>query len=121
MSEQAYPLLEALRARGSAAYTGEPLSYLLVEVRGERLLLTGATPLRFPRDGPIRTGAEYRYILEAGQAEKLLAALSRASGDRPEQRIAREFELSWPERPLKDYLDGLGLTYQYEYTEGESL
>lgn len=66
-------------------------------------------------------GAEYRYILEAGEAEKLLAALSRGSGDRPEQRIAREFELSWPERPLKDYLDGLGLTYQYEYTEGESI
>ena len=112
MSKQAYPLLEALRARGPAAYTGEPLSYLLVEARGERLQLTGATPLRFPRDRPIRMGAEYRYILEAGEAEKLLAALSRTAGDRPEQRIAR---------PLKDYLDGLGLTYQYEYTEGESI
>lgn len=121
MSDRTYPLLEALRGRGPSAYTGEPLSYLLVEVRGEQLQLTGATPLRFPDTGRIRGGSEYRYALEAGEAEKLLAALTRDSGGRPEQAIARDFEFSWPERPLKDYLDALGLTYQYEVTEGELL
>ena len=36
------------------------------------------------------------------------------------QKVA-DVAARWPERPLKDYLDGLGLTYQYEYTEGESI
>lgn len=121
MRDETYPLLEALRGRGPSAYTGEPLSYLLVEVRGQQLQLTGATPLRFSGGGSVRTGSEYRYTLEAGEAEKLLAALARDSGGRPEQIIAREFEFSWPERTLKDYLDTLGLTYQYEITEGELL
>ena len=46
MNLQPHPLLTALYARGGAAYAGELLSYLLIEVRGECLWITGVTPLR---------------------------------------------------------------------------
>ena len=115
-----YPCLDALRGRGDAAYTGEPFSFLLVEVRDDRLQITGAGPLADDGDRYIRTGGEFRYLLEGAEAERLLTALSHCA-DRPERVIAREFEFSRPRCPLRDYLDALHITYQYHATKGEPL
>lgn len=118
--EKPCPLLDALEGRGPAAYTGAPLSFLLVEVSGGRLCLTGALPLSDNGDCYTRTGAEYRYELERGEAEKLLSALCRGGG-RPERILADTFEFSRPDYPLKDYLDSLQISYQYQQWEGESI
>ena len=115
-----YPCLNALRGRGDAAYTGEPFSFLLVEVRNDCLQITGAGPLADDGERYTRTGGEFRYLLEGAEAERLLSVLSRCA-DRPERVIAREFEFSRPRCPLKDYLDALHITYQYEETKGEPL
>ena len=57
-------------------------------------------------------------LLTALDAEKLLGALGTCSGDRPEQVINGEFKFTWPQRPLKECLAALKLTYEYEETEG---
>ena len=121
MKREQCPLLSALEARGSIALTGAPLSSIIVEVRSERLTITGVTPLRDDGDRYTESGSEYFYELEGVEAEKLLAALCRHSRDRPEVTIAREFEFSRPRCPLKDYLDDLRLTYQYHFAKGEAL
>ena len=121
MKQEPYPLLNALHARGAAAYTGAPLSSLLIEVRGGQLHITGITPLRSDGDRYTETGTEYCYILESGEAEKLLSALSRHSRERPERVIADSFEFSRPQCPLKDYLDSLQIGYQYDAAEGDRL
>lgn len=117
MNPSQHPLLDALKGRGPSAYAGEPLSFLLIEVQEDQLQITGATPLRHNGDRYTQGGQEYRYILKEEEAEKLLSALSRHPGDRPERVIAQEFEFSWPDRPLKDYLDTLHLSYQYDCTD----
>ena len=121
MSQTSYPLLTALMGRGPAAYTGEPFSFLLVEVRSGCLQITGATPLHNDGDRYTQTGTEYRYVMESAEAEKLLEAITRHSKDRPERILAETFEFSRPHCPLKDYLDSLHLTYQYQETKGEPL
>lgn len=121
MKKESYPLLSALHARGAAAYTGAPLSSLLIEVRGEQLYITGVTPLRDDGDGYVETGTEYCYILRSGEAEKLLSALSQYSQERPERVIADSFEFSRPQCPLKEYLDSLQIIYQYHAVEGEKM
>ena len=57
-------------------------------------------------------------LLKAPDAESLLGALGTCSGDRPEQVIAGEFEFTWPQRPLKERLAALKITYKYEETKG---
>ena len=105
--------LNALLARGPAAYTGAPLASLLVEVRGGRLYITGVTPLEDDGERYTGPGREYGYILEGGEAEKLLSALARYDGGHPERLIASSFEFSRPRCPLGDYLDSLGIAYRY--------
>ena len=121
MKREQCPLLSALEARGSIALTGAPLSSIIVEVRSERLTITGVTPLLDDGDRYTESGSEYLYELESAEAEKLLSALSRHSEKKPEFTIAHEFEFSRPHCPLRDYLDGLQLTYQYHFTKGEAL
>lgn len=118
---RSHPLLTALRARGSIAVEGAPLSYLLVEVRGGRLMITGRTPLKDDGSHYTHTGDAYRYVLEGGEAEKLLGALCRDFGSRPERSIVREFEFSRPRRPLYEYLDDLHLKYEYHIVKGEAI
>lgn len=119
MNQNCYPLLWDLEGRGPAAYTGEPCSYLLIEVRGGRLEISGQTPFRDDGDRYTQAGTEYRYILESAEAEKLLAALTQNIRARPERILAESFEFSRPDNPLKTYLDALHLTYQYDRTKGE--
>ena len=121
MEQKNYPPLSALSERGPLVYEGAPLSSLLIEVRGGRLYIHVVTPLRDDGDHYIESGSEHDYILESGEAEKLLAALSGNTGKKPDQIIAREFEFSRPQCPLKEYLDDLRLTYQYHFTKGEPL
>ena len=121
MSQTPYPLLTALMGRGPAAYTGEPFSFLLVEVQSGYLQITGATPLHSDGDRYTRTGTEYRYVMESSEAERLLEALTQHSRDRPERILADTFEFSRPNCPLKDYLDSLHLIYKYQETKGEPL
>ena len=118
MNKNTYPLLWDLEGRGGAAYTGAPCSYLLIEVRGGRLEITGRTPLRDDGDRYIQGGTEYRYVLESAEAEKLFAALSPDPRARPERILAESFEFSRPDCLLKTYLDALGLSYDYESAEG---
>ena len=119
MNPERYPHLSALAGRGPAAYTGDCCSYLLVEVRGGRLYIAGATPFRERRGRWFCSGEEYCYILDSEAAEALLTALSRANRDRPERALAENFELARPDYPLGKYLDRLRLDYRYEVTEGE--
>lgn len=119
--EQQYPRLNALYARGAAAYTGAPLASLLIEVRGGHLYITGVTPLRSKGDNYVETGTEYCYILESGEAEKLLFALSQHSHEKPERIIADSFEFSRPQCLLKEYLDSLEIVYQYYVVKGEKI
>lgn len=121
MEIEQYPLLTALYARGPAAFTGEPLSYLLIEVRGGNLYITGATPLRSAGDHYTESGWEYCYVLDSGEAEKLLESLVRYHHKRPEEVIAGSFEFFRPQCLLKDYMDSLEITYQYHATEPERL
>lgn len=121
MREEMYPMLDALMKRGPAAYTGEPLSFLLVEVRNGCLHITGAEPLQVDGDSYVREGAEYCYVLEGREAEKLLSSLCRRPEDRPERILADTFEFARPDAPLKDYLDGLQIVYTYHRMEGASL
>lgn len=121
MKQEPYPLLRAFEARGGIALTGDPLASLVVEVRDGRLTITGVTPLLDDGDRYTESGSEYFYELESAEAEKLLSALSRHSEKKPEFTIAHEFEFSRPHCPLRDYLDGLQLTYQYHFTKGEAL
>ena len=121
MMYEQYPMLTELYARGSAAFEGMPLASLLIEVRGGQLFITGTTSLRDDGEHYIETGAEYCYILESAEAEKLLAALSRRSKDRPEKVIAEEFEFSRPDCRLKDYLDEEGIACRYEWSPGEPI
>ena len=121
MSQKSYPLLTALAGRGPAAYTGEPFSFLLVEVRNGCLQITGATPLRSDGDHYTQAGTEYWYIMESPEAERLLETLTQHSRDRPERILADTFEFSRPLCPLKDALDSLHLTYQYQAIKGEPL
>ena len=88
--------MDALRGRGPAAYTGEPLSFLLIEVQSNRLWIRGATPLQDNSERYVAAGTEYCYVLEAHEAEKLLRALTRHSRDRPERILADNFEFSRP-------------------------
>lgn len=121
MNRADFPLLAALESRGPACFQGEPLAWLRVEVRGGRLHIAGAAPLRDDGTRYTALGAEYRYRLEPPQAEALLRALARRSPLPPERVIARQFEFSRPDRRLKDYLDGLHIPCHYEYTKGEPL
>jgi hypothetical protein len=121
MKQEQYPFLTALEARGSFARMGEPLSNLVVEVRGGRLFITGVTPLRDDGDRYTETGSAYSYELEGAEAEKLLSALSHDFKGRPEAAIAREFEFSRLRCPLKEYLDSLQINYQYYFTKGDPL
>ena len=57
-------------------------------------------------------------LLPAPEAEKLPGALGACSSHRPEQAIDGKFEFAWPQRLLKECLDALELTYEYEETEG---
>ena len=109
-----FPRLNALYGRGSAAYAGAPLSFLLIEVRGGNLYITGATPLRDDGDRYTAPGSEYQYVLGSSAAEQLLCALARGSQKASEAVIAEEFEFSRPGNPLKDYLDSLGIQYDYD-------
>ena len=113
MNLQQHPLLTALYARGGAAYAGELLSYLLIEVRGECLWITGVTPLRDNGCRFTASGREYHYILECNAAEKFLSTLCQNTSETPEHIIARDFEFSRPHCLLKDYLDSLQIPYQY--------
>lgn len=110
-------LLTALKARGPLSRTGPPLSSVLIEIRGEYLCISGTTPLKDNGTRYTHSGAEYEYILESAEAEKLLASL----GSRPEQAIAERFEFTYPHRPLSDYLDRLGIKYTFHLTTGERL
>lgn len=121
MSKSSCPLLDALRGRGPAAYTGEPLSFLLIEVQSNRLWIRGATPLQDNGERYVAAGTEYCYVLEAHEAEKLLRALTRHSRDRPERILADNFEFSRPGCPLWAYLDCLHISYHYEESKGEPL
>lgn len=112
MPEQ-FPRLRALYGRGSAAYTGAPLSFLLIEVRGGKLYITGEMPLHDDGDHYTALGSEYQYVLDGYAAEQLLSALARGSQKVPEAVIAEEFEFSRPNNPLRDYLDSLNLDYEY--------
>ena len=112
MPEQ-FPHLRALYGRGSAAYTGAPLSFLLIEVCGGKLYITGEMPLRDDGDHYTAPGSAYQYVLDGYAAERLLSALARSSQKVPEAVIAEEFEFSRPGNPLKDYLDSLGINYNY--------
>lgn len=116
-----YPLLTAFGARGPFAFTGKPLSSLLIEVRGCQLFITGVTPLRDNGDRYTATGAEYGYVLGPAAAEQLLAALGRDFNGRAEEIIPREFEFFNPRWQLKQYLDDLQLSYVYYFAAGEPL
>ena len=116
-----YPFLAALSGRGGATWTGAPLSWLRVEAKGERLYISGVTPLVDDGDRFIRDGSAYSYVLEGGDAERLLASLSKRPGQRPEAVIAETFEFSRPDCPLKDYIDDLGIRCEYHRSGGEIL
>lgn len=116
-----YAHIMAMYSRGDTTFTGAPLSYLRVEIRGGSLYITGVTPLEEDGDRYTAAGTEYQYVLEGEQAEKLLSALSAHGENRPERRIAEEFEFSRPDCLLKDYLDHLHIAYQYYVTPGEKL
>ena len=121
MSKESFPLLTALAGRGPAAYTGEPFSFLLVEVRGGDLCITGSTPLRSDGERYIQSGTEYSYTIPSEDAEKLLTSLTHYFHGRPERILADTFEFARPHCPLKEYLDSLQLAYQYQATKGEPL
>ena len=71
MSKSACPLLSALQGRGAAAYTGEPLSFLLIEVQSNRLWIRGATPLQ---DNGELHDPEVQALLRSAEAgERILA------------------------------------------------
>jgi len=114
-----YPFLTALRGRGGTTWTGAPLSWLRVEAKGERLYISGTTPLVDDGERFIQNGAAYSYMLEGEDAEKLLASLSKHPGKRPETVIAETFEFSRPDYLLKEYIDDLGIRYEYHSSSGE--
>lgn len=116
-----YPFLTALSGRGGTTWTGAPLSWLQIEAKGERLYISGMTPLVDNGESFIRNGSTYSYMLEGEDAEALLASLSKNSEKRPETVIAETFEFSRPDYMLKEYIDDLGLHYEYHFTEGEIL
>lgn len=105
--------MHALSGRGSAAYTVAPLSFLLIEVRGGKLYITGAMPLHDDGDHYTVHGSKYQYVFDGYAAERLLSALARGSQKVPEAVIAEEFEFSRPGNPLKDYLDSFNIKYDY--------
>ena len=70
MPEQ-FPRLHALYGRGSATYTGAPLSFLLIEVRGGKLYITGEMPLHDDGDHYTAPGSAYQYVLDGYAAEQL--------------------------------------------------
>ena len=116
-----YPLLTALCGRGGAVWTGAPLSWLRVEVKGERLFISGMTPLADDGDHFIQDGSAYSYMLEGEDAEKLLVSLSQNPEERPERVIAEAFEFSHPDHTLKEYVDSLGIRCEYHCSRGEIL
>ena len=116
-----YPLLTALYGRGGATWTGAPLSWLRVEAKGERLFISGMTPLVDDGERFIQDGTAYSYILEGEDAENLLASLSKNSAKKPETIIAEMFEFSRPNSTLKEYLDDLGIHCEYHCSRGEIL
>ena len=59
-----YPFLTALCGRGGTTWTGAPLSWLQVEAKGERLYISGTTPLVDDGERFIQNGAAYSYMLE---------------------------------------------------------
>lgn len=114
-----YPFLTALRGRGGTTWTGAPLSWLRVEAKGERLYISGMTPLVDDGEHFIQDGSTYSYILECDDAEKLLASLCKKTGEKPENIIAEMFEFSRPDCLLKEYIDSLGLQCEYHYSNGQ--
>ena len=88
-----YTHIMAMYSRGDTTFTGAPLSYLHVEIRGGSLYITGVTPLEEDGDRYTAAGTEYQ----------------------------EEFEFSRPDCLLKDYLDHLHIAYQYYVTPGEKL
>lgn len=116
-----YPLLTALYGRGGTTWTGAPLSWLRVEVKGERLFISGMTPLVDDGERFIQDGSTYTYILEGADAEKLLASLSQDPEKKPETIIAEMFEFSRPNSILKEYIDDLGIHCEYHCSRGEIL
>ena len=65
-----YPLLTALYGRGGATWTGAPLSWLRVEAKGERLFISGMTPLVDDGERFIQDGSAYSYILEGEEIKE---------------------------------------------------
>ena len=117
----ACPRLEALRGRGPVVYTGRPRSYLRVEVLGEELHISGATPLVDNGETYLRAGTAYRYVAAGRAAEQLLKLLEERYHTRPERAIAQQYEFSRPDNPLHRELDRLGLVYEYAAREEEEL
>lgn len=116
-----YPELMRLKEKGDLTRQGEPLAFLQIAVRENRLILQGRTPLEDNGETYTAMGMEYRYVLEAEQAEQFLSTLQKDFGDNPECAIFMHFEFFNPTRRLADYLDAIGVVYEYNCIEGEHI
>ncbi len=113
-------LLRKLEARGDFSLEGEPLACLLVEARGDTLLISGRTPFQHNGTTITRPEEEFLYILEQADAEAFLQVMARSDPVRPERAIAEVCEFSGPDQSLASFLDDLGLNYQYHVIRGDS-